>query len=108
MIPCYNVTIQDGSSHLLLRPYDNVTIDTPFKLTCFSRPRRFGKSYAAKMLCAYYDRSCDSAALFEGLDIAKAESYETYRNQYDVIYLDITRFISRSRTNGRNIVAGTF
>lgn len=37
--------------------------------------------------------------------IAKAESYETCRNQYDVIYLDITRFISRSRTNGRNIVA---
>ncbi|MCD7866164.1 MAG: AAA family ATPase, partial [Clostridiales bacterium] len=74
--------------------YINGTIDTPFKLTCFSRPRRFGKSYAAKMLCAYYDRSCDSAALFEGLNIAKAESYETYRNQYDVIYLDITRFVS--------------
>lgn len=40
--------------------YINSTLDTPRRLTCFSRPRRFGKSFAAKMLCAYYDRSCDS------------------------------------------------
>lgn len=30
----------------------NQTIDTPRCLTCISRPRRFGKSFAAKMLCA--------------------------------------------------------
>ncbi len=42
----------------------NRTINTPQKLTCFSRPRRFGKSFAAKMLCAYYDKSCDSRSLF--------------------------------------------
>lgn len=34
----------------------NQTIDTPRCLTCVSRPRRFGKSFAAKMLCAYYDK----------------------------------------------------
>ncbi|MEZ3486531.1 MAG: AAA family ATPase [Lachnospiraceae bacterium] len=39
-------------------------------MTCVSRPRRSGKSYAAKMLCAYYDRSCDSSALFDDLEIA--------------------------------------
>ncbi len=72
----------------------NSTIDTPRKLTCFSRPRRFGKSFAAKMLCAYYDKSCDSRPLFENLVISRSASYETYRNKYDVIYLDITRFIS--------------
>ena len=32
----------------------NSTINTAYKLTCVSRPRRFGKSFAAKMLCAYY------------------------------------------------------
>ncbi|MCD7750522.1 MAG: ATP-binding protein [Lachnospiraceae bacterium] len=74
--------------------YVNSTINTPEKLTCFSRPRRFGKSFAAKMLCAYYDRSCDSRSLFEGLEIAGKNSFEAYLNQYDVIYLDITRFIS--------------
>lgn len=39
----------------------NSTLGTIDKLTCVSRPRRFGKSLAAKMLCAYYDKSCDSA-----------------------------------------------
>lgn len=74
--------------------YVNGTLDTPLKLTSFSRPRRFGKSFAAKMLCAYYDRSCDSHSLFEGLIISRKDSFEKYLNQYDVIYLDITRFIS--------------
>ncbi|MCD8327282.1 MAG: AAA family ATPase, partial [Lachnospiraceae bacterium] len=72
----------------------NRTINTPQKSTSFSRPRRFGKSFAAKMLCAYYDMSCDSRPLFEGLEIAKKDSFEKHLNKYDVIYLDITRFIS--------------
>jgi hypothetical protein len=43
----------------------NGTIGTTKNLTCISRPRRFGKSYAAQMLCAYYDKTCDSHELFE-------------------------------------------
>lgn len=72
----------------------NRTINTPQKLTSFSRPRRFGKSFAAKMLCAYYDKSCDSRSLFEGLEISKKNSFDKYLNKYDVIYLDITWFVS--------------
>ena len=68
----------------------NDTINTPRRLTCVSRPRRFGKSFAAQMLCAYYDRTCDSDALFRDLEIAENEDYGTYLNQYDVIYLDLT------------------
>ena len=45
----------------------NETIETPDKLICVSRPRRFGKSFAAKMLCAYYDRTCNSSDLFQNL-----------------------------------------
>ncbi|MCD7921204.1 MAG: AAA family ATPase [Clostridiales bacterium] len=74
--------------------YVSRTVNTPQKLTSFSRPRRFGKSFSAKMLCAYYDKSCDSRSLFEGLEISKRDSFEKYLNKYDVIYLDITRFIS--------------
>ncbi|MCD7738076.1 MAG: ATP-binding protein [Lachnospiraceae bacterium] len=84
--------------------YVNSTIDTPRKLTCFSRPRRFGKSFAAKMLCAYYDKSCDSRALFEGLEISEKESFEKGLNRYNVLYLDITRFISRAKNKGTDIV----
>ncbi|MDE6517064.1 MAG: ATP-binding protein [Acetatifactor sp.] len=83
--------------------YINSTLGTADKLTCVSRPRRFGKSFAAKMLCAYYDKSCDSRALFEGLAISKNEFFEKYLNKYNVIYLDITLFISKA-LNTRKIV----
>ena len=33
----------------------NMRINSPEGLVCVSRPRRFGKSFAAQMLCAYYD-----------------------------------------------------
>lgn len=72
----------------------NGTLGTKRKLTCVSRPRRFGKSYAAQMLCAYYDKSCDSSELFADLKIARSSSYKEHLNRHDVIYLDITWFIS--------------
>ncbi len=71
----------------------NQTIDTPRRLTCISRPRRFGKSFAAKMLCAYYDKTCDSAGLFDDLKIAEDKGYREHLNRYDVIYLDMTEAI---------------
>ena len=80
----------------------NESIETPRRLTCVSRPRRFGKSFAAQMLCAYYDRSCDSSGLFEDLDIAiedkYAASYRKHLNKYDVIYLDMTAVIGAARS----------
>ena len=72
----------------------NKTIGTMEMLTCVSRPRRFGKSYAAKMLCAYYDCSCDSRGLFDDKEIAGTQEYLTHLNQYHVINLDITGFTS--------------
>lgn len=55
------------------------------------------------MLCAYYDRSCDSHALFAKLKISKTDSFETYINKFDVIYLDMVRFVSNC-TDKKNIV----
>lgn len=83
--------------------YINSTLNTTNKLTCVSRPRRFGKSFAAKMLCAYYDKSCDSRKLFEGLEISGDDSFERYLNKYNVIYLDITLFISTA-SDIKNVV----
>lgn len=73
--------------------YINSTLGTSRKLTCVSRARRFGKSFAAQMLCAYYDKSCDSRELFEGLEISESPSFQTGLNRYDVLYLDIIWFI---------------
>lgn len=81
----------------------NSTLGTTDKLTCVSRPRRFGKSFAAQMLCAYYDKSCDSRKLFEGLKIAEDASFGKYLNKYNVIYLDITLFLSMA-SDIKNIV----
>lgn len=79
----------------------NRTIGTKRKLTCVSRPRRFGKSYAAQMLCAYYDQSCDSSELFADLEISGDEDYETYRNRYHVIYLDMTNIMGDNQEDGQ-------
>ena len=75
----------------------NNTIDTTDNLTCISRPRRFGKSYAAQMLCAYYDKTCDSHDLFEKYCISKDPSYNRHMNKYHVVSLDITGFISNAK-----------
>lgn len=72
----------------------NNTVDTTNGLTCISRPRRFGKSFTAHMLCAYYDCSCDSHSLFDRYNISKTETYEQYINKYNVIVIDVTGFIS--------------
>ena len=37
----------------------------PAEFLCVSRPRRFGKSMAADMLAAYYERGEDSAECLE-------------------------------------------
>ena len=78
----------------------NRTVGTMEMLSCISRPRRFGKSYAAKMLCVYYDCSCDSRALFDDKEVAQSQGYLKHLNQYNVINLDITSFVSDAvRTN---------
>ena len=73
----------------------NQRINTPSKLVCISRPRRFGKSYAAKMLCAYYDYTCDSHSLFEKYEISNDRTYESNINKYHVIYLDMTNLLEK-------------
>lgn len=68
----------------------NDSIGTNQMLSCVSRARRFGKSYAAQTLCANYDKTCDSDHLFQNYEISKDDTYDKYRNKYDVIYLDMT------------------
>ena len=73
----------------------NSTLFTERSFSCVTRSRRFGKSLAAKMLAAYYDRSVDSRSLFTDLQIAHAPSFEKHLNKYPVIYLDLSEFVSR-------------
>ena len=80
--------------------YVNKLINTEQKYICVSRPRRFGKSMALKMLAAYYSCGCDSADLFRGLKIEKEESFREHLNQYEVIFLNMQQFLIRSKGQG--------
>lgn len=73
----------------------NSTLNSERRYSCVTRCRRFGKSMAAKMLCAYYDKSCDSRELFAGLAIEQDASFDKYLNKYTVLYLDVTSFTAR-------------
>jgi hypothetical protein len=55
------------------------------------------------MLCAYYEKDCDSRKLFADLEIAKDSSFEEHLNKYDVIYLDMTWFIAEIANSEENI-----
>jgi hypothetical protein len=78
--------------------FTNSKIGQEKRFLCVSRPRRFGKSMAANMLCAYYDRDCSSKKLFQDLKIAQDPSFEVHLNQYDVIFLNIQQFLRTART----------
>ncbi len=78
----------------------NNSLFTERRFSCVSRSRRFGKSVAAKMLCAYYDQSCDSRHLFADLEIANDPSFEKQLNKYPVIFLDLTNFTTRFKDDG--------
>ncbi len=73
----------------------NKTLFTRQRFSCVTRCRRFGKSMAAEMLCAYYDHSVDSRCLFADLEIASDPSFEEHLNKYPVISLDMTYFVTR-------------
>lgn len=72
-----------------LLEYTNSVLDTTDAYICNSRPRRFGKSYAANMLSAYYSKGCDSEQMFSKLQISKMQDFKVHLNRYDVIHIDI-------------------
>lgn len=78
----------------------NRILDTEDKFVSVSRPRRFGKSMAAKMLVAYYSCGCDSRELFQNFEIAGKESFLQNLNQYDVIRLDMQLIRSTAINEG--------
>ena len=77
--------------------FTNKRIKTSQKHICVSRPRRFGKSTNLAMLAAYYSKGCDSKEIFSKLAVSKSKNYSKYLNQYNVIYINMQDFLSRSK-----------
>ena len=65
-----NDTIFIDKSNLIKVTNENLRKPSS-KFMCITRPRRFGKTMALSMLNAYYSKGCDSASLFENLNISK-------------------------------------
>lgn len=78
--------------------YINSVVNTQQRFVSVSRPRRFGKTIAANMLCAYYDREADSHKLFESHKVAGTSGWDEYHGKFDVIYLVMTRFFKSRLT----------
>ena len=77
--------------------YTNKYLDTEQQYICVSRPRRFGKSMALKMLAAYYSCDCDSKELFAGRKIEGDPTFEEHLNHYNVIFFNMQQFLIRAR-----------
>ena len=63
-----------------LLAYTNKVFRTEQRYVCVSRPRRFGKSMAANMLVAYYDRTASAQDIFRGLTIETSPNFLQYAN----------------------------
>ncbi len=87
--------------------YLNSLVNTQQRFVSVSRPRRFGKSIAADMICAYYDREADSRDLFGKRLLAKCEpvkagdqtiTWDGYLGKFDVIRVVMTKFLKKNVT----------
>jgi len=83
--------------------YLNSLINTNQRYVSVTRPRRFGKTMAADMLCAYYGKGDDSRALFENCKLAKnndslnKHDWDKYLGKFDVIRIVMTDFLVDSK-----------
>ena len=84
----------------LISEFDS-TLGTTRKLVLSTRPRRFGKSYAALALCAFYSCGCDSRGLFEGLAVSEREGWDANLNAHNVVRLDLTEVIERAKADSK-------
>ena len=73
-------------------------LDKKAMVTLITRPRRFGKTLAMRMLQEFFDINAAGRDTFKGLNISRAgEEYMQHRGKYPVIFLQL-----------KNIAAGDF
>ena len=75
----------------------NRVIGDSGKLICATMPSRFGKTYLANMIAAYYTKGDDTRDVFSKLDASKEPTFEKHLNRHNVIKLDIASFCVEHR-----------
>lgn len=97
-----NSAIFVDKSEMIL--YLNSAVNTQQRYLCVSRPRRFGKTIAADIICAYYDREADGRDLFKNRKLADKHKaggeipWDASLGKFDVIRLVMTRFIKKKKS----------
>ena len=86
----------------LIGEFDS-TLDTTDCLVLSTRPRRFGKSFSALSLVAFYSCGCDSRGLFEGLKVSMRQGWDAHLNAYNVVQLDITGVVDGAKFKAEKI-----
>ena len=90
----------------------NTLVNTKQRYVSVSRPRRFGKTMAADMLCAYYGRTAGSRSLFEDTTLAASApvrtsrgklTWDAYLGAFDVVRLAMTDFFKTGRPVGESL-----
>ena len=65
-------------------------LDSKNKVTLITRPRRFGKTLAMRMLQEFFDINAAGRDTFKGLNISRAgEKYIQHRGKYPVIFFSL-------------------
>ncbi len=83
----------------------NEVVNTKKKFVCVSRPRRFGKTMAQQVLCAYFSKNCDSRPIFENLKLSEVEGWDKYLNKFNVVRIDCNEFSAYvNKTGERSFV----
>ena len=62
----------------------------------FTRPRRFGKSLNLSMLDAFFNLNYKGNTWFDGLEISDQHEFDSYRNAFPVIILDMKAVMASS------------
>ena len=78
--------------------------DQSRKFICMSRPRRFGKTFTAHMLSAYYSKGCDSKGLFDKLAASGTNGYHEHLNAHNVIKINVQYFLSRNEHDVKRMI----
>lgn len=85
--------------------YLNLVVNTQQRFVSVSRPRRFGKTMAADMICAYYGSGADNRELFSSRKLAQTNPvqgqgreipWDGYLGAFDVIRIVMTDFLEDS------------
>lgn len=90
--------------------YLNTLVNTNQRYVYATRPRRFGKTMAADMICAYYDRTADSREIFAHTLLAKQDSgyipdmpWDNHLGRFNVNRIVMTDFIKAHEETGQGM-----